>query len=128
MSEPRFSPSTTRLASFRPRRRETRRQREDDVRKDRAMPECPAEAQVRQFLASSLPDLEAATLAEHLDGCPACLDVLERLSRPNLNPFLLDDLAQARPLEVPGFTVVRQLGRGGMGVVYLADQHAPKRR
>jgi serine/threonine protein kinase/WD40 repeat protein len=41
---------------------------------------------------------------------------------------LADILPALRPPEIPGYKIIRHLGEGGMGLVYLAEQEAPLRR
>ena len=66
-----------------------------------------------------------AEIEEHISGCRACKTRLNRLARdceatqveaPSLPP--LQDLFPV----IPGFEFRRELGRGGMGIVYLAWQ------
>ncbi|WP_165250895.1 serine/threonine-protein kinase [Paludisphaera soli] len=70
-----------------------------------------------------------ASLERHLEACPRCQAVLERLARADpstaTTPFADDDAgdAEAWP-EVPGFEDFREIGRGGAGVVYKARRTA----
>jgi serine/threonine protein kinase len=57
-----------------------------------------------------LPEAAAAAVAEHLATCPACRSAAA--PAPNLPPELADH---------PKFRVVRELGQGGMGIIYLAQ-------
>jgi serine/threonine-protein kinase len=52
--------------------------------------------------------------------------VLERLTRAPFELLLLREALPPLPA-VPGYAVTSFLGMGGMGVVYLAEQHSPKR-
>jgi hypothetical protein len=82
-----------------------------------------------------LPEVQAAAVAAHLETCPACRNIVAELpadsflsrvraARPNA-----DALAPAPPpadvppelARHPKFRVIRELGRGGMGVIYLAE-------
>lgn len=74
-------------------------------------------------------------LRDHLLRCEACRgrlhDVRENLAVAGAlrgAAGLPAEPAVATPARVGGFTIVRELDRGGMGVVYLAEQARPRRR
>src|SRR6516165_2896896 len=92
-----------------------------------AMQECPTEERLRLHLSGSLVSAEAEELDAHLSReCPTCLAALERLTKTPFELLLLRE-AQPPPPDVPGYTVTSLLGMGGMGAVYLAEQHSPQR-
>jgi serine/threonine-protein kinase len=78
------------------------------------------------------PAARDAQLARESDR--ALADEVARLLRADASPAALSGVAgQALaslvepPPVIPGFTLLRELGRGGFGTVYLALQHAPSR-
>jgi tetratricopeptide (TPR) repeat protein len=70
-------------------------------------------------------------MALHIEACPDCRDFLERQVRGGLEPLAREEASFTRPDGVPridGFVIERELGRGAMGVVYLARREAPRRQ
>jgi serine/threonine protein kinase/WD40 repeat protein len=91
----------------------------------------PLELELIQFAQGALPDLEFERLAAHLEHCAQCADVLRR------QPLALKPrdaiTAQTLITELTGsvigpYKLLQQIGEGGFGVVYMAEQEKPVRR
>jgi hypothetical protein len=80
---------------------------------------CPGEEILRSLGTDALDEASFAAVEEHVEGCPDCHTILERLAhrRPGLRLVLP---GPERFPRIPGFAVQHELGRGAMGVVYLA--------
>jgi serine/threonine protein kinase/tetratricopeptide (TPR) repeat protein len=80
---------------------------------------CPGEGTLRLLGTDALDDATFAAIEKHVEGCAECTAILERLARRRpVCPLVLASPEQWP--RVPGFTIERELGRGAMGVVYLA--------
>ncbi len=85
------------------------------------MSPCPGERTLRSLgtLAPENPAYEA--IEEHIEHCPECWEVLERLAHQSTDRSLVLPGMKRSP-RIPGFEIHQELGRGAMGVVYLATQ------
>jgi len=89
------------------------------------MSPCPSPETLSQVARDSSSGSHFATMEAHVQMCANCQAVLERLAADasvsaGRGPGRLAE--PEHPPAIPGFVIERELGRGGMGVVYQAWQ------
>jgi tetratricopeptide (TPR) repeat protein/predicted Ser/Thr protein kinase len=73
-------------------------------------------------------DRAAPELEPHLAGCPRCRQLAQEIRAGIRGGAIgLQALAPPLPDRIGSYTVAGFLGEGGQGVVYAAEQHAPRR-
>lgn len=80
---------------------------------------CPGEGILRRLGTDELDAAAYAAIEQHVEGCAPCTAILERLARGRRHAPLVLPNPERSP-RIPGFAIRRELGRGAMGVVYLA--------
>ncbi len=98
---------------------------------------CPDPHLIEQFVASDPITPGNERVRQHIEKCERCrahateaaadIHLAHRLRRlPELRPAGTDE--SQHPEAIGGYRILREIGRGGMAVVYLAEQDNPRRR
>lgn len=85
------------------------------------MSPCPWEALLPSVATDALGDAAYAAIEQHVESCPDCKFALEELAHRWVEGPLVLPCPERSP-RIPGFEIQCELGRGGMGVVYLATE------
>ena len=82
---------------------------------------CPGEDILCLLGTDALDEAAFAAIKEHVENCTRCSATLERLALTERRPDAPRVLSGPERWPcIPGFAIQRELGRGAMGVVYLA--------
>jgi eukaryotic-like serine/threonine-protein kinase len=109
---------------------------------------CPSDDLLLAFIPGELPTVEASSISAHLEACPACQSRLTTLRQrshgTNVEPTSLPapteppapalpvaggsdapttfwpQTRQRMPQQIGQYKLIKQIGRGGMGLVFLA--------
>ena len=91
---------------------------------------CPSPEELARIGSSANAGSCPPGIATHIQSCPDCQDFLKRSVDRGLGSTSgsMAELPGADTIpRIDGFTIERELGRGAMGVVYLASREAPRR-
>lgn len=90
---------------------------------------CPPDSVLSQIGAEGFDEEFFAAIEIHVESCALCQQQMENFAQMSQVGFSQKSVEQDLPElpHVPGFTLVRELGRGGAGVVYLAQEDETQR-
>jgi RNA polymerase sigma factor (sigma-70 family) len=86
----------------------------------------PKAATAKAKPSSAAPALRAKSAPPNQSACPVCEDPVTAADK-ELCPACAE-LARQQAQPIAGYRIVRELGRGGMGIVFLALRHADRTR